>query len=282
MTYRHRILRVQLLIQEQLDQELPLDRLAREAHLSPFHFHRIFKAMVGEGVGAYVRRLRLERAALLLKITDRAVTEIGFESGYGTLEAFSRAFRQMFGVAPSAYRKESHGPTYILPREAMAMSNAALNLDVVIQDVPGRTMALIRRVGPYNEVGAGFQQLMAWAGPRGLLGPNSEMIGIGHDDPDVTPADKLRYDCALTVPEGTPVDGEIQLGTIEGGPHAIVKHVGPYETLAQTYRWICGTWLPSSNRELRNMPMFEIYRNDPSQVPAEELITEIYVPLKPI
>src|SRR6516162_6475678 len=95
-TYRERILKVQLFIQRHLDEELPLDRLARVAHFSPYHFHRIFKGLVGEGVSEYVRRLRLESAAIALKTSRRGVTRIAFEAGYGTHEAFTRAFHQMF------------------------------------------------------------------------------------------------------------------------------------------------------------------------------------------
>ena len=72
-TYRNRILRVQLFIEEHLDEELALEQLARLAHFSPYHFHRVFRAMVGETVGEHVRRLRLERAALRLSSTDRPV-----------------------------------------------------------------------------------------------------------------------------------------------------------------------------------------------------------------
>jgi AraC-like DNA-binding protein len=110
-TYRQRILRVQLFIQEHLDEELSLERLARVAHFSPYHFHRIFRALVGEGVNEHVRRLRLESAAVDLKNTGRTVLEIALDAGYGTHEAFTRAFRQMFGVSPSQYRAGQH-PLY--------------------------------------------------------------------------------------------------------------------------------------------------------------------------
>src|SRR5262245_62376267 len=103
-TYRRRILAVQLFIEEHLEEELGLDRLARVAHFSPFHFHRLFRALVGEAVSEYVRRLRLEAAAVLLKTTGRPVTQVAFDAGYTTHEAFTRAFRLMFGVSPSQYR----------------------------------------------------------------------------------------------------------------------------------------------------------------------------------
>src|SRR5207253_4223259 len=98
-TYRQRILIVQLFIEEHLDEELSLDRLARVAHFSPYHFHRLFRALVGETVTEYVRRLRLESAAVALKTTDKTVLQVALDAGYGTHEAFTRAFRQMFGIS---------------------------------------------------------------------------------------------------------------------------------------------------------------------------------------
>src|SRR5262245_7122707 len=98
-TYRQRILKVQLFIQEHLDEELSLERLARVAHFSPYHFHRIFRGLVGEGVTEHVRRLRLESAAVALKTTERSIIQVALDAGYGTHEAFTRAFRQQFGVS---------------------------------------------------------------------------------------------------------------------------------------------------------------------------------------
>src|SRR5580704_17212537 len=100
-SYKQRILRVLIHIQNHLDEAMSLEDLAGIAHFSPFHFHRIFRGMVGESVKEHIRRLRLERAAHRLKFTDLPVTRIAFEAGYETHEAFTRAFGSMFGLAPS-------------------------------------------------------------------------------------------------------------------------------------------------------------------------------------
>ncbi|MFH1417502.1 MAG: AraC family transcriptional regulator, partial [Planctomycetota bacterium] len=107
--YRQRILRVLVHIQGRLDEAMSLEDLARIAHFSPYHFHRIFRGMVGESVKEHVRRLRLERAAFHLKATDQPVTRIAFDAGYEAHEAFTRAFRAMFGESPSGFR-ELHRP----------------------------------------------------------------------------------------------------------------------------------------------------------------------------
>ena len=93
--YAERILKVLVHIQNHLDDPLDLDRLAALAFFSPFHFHRVFRGMVGEPVREHVRRLRLERAAHQLKIGDQSVTQIAFDAGYDTHEAFTRAFKKV-------------------------------------------------------------------------------------------------------------------------------------------------------------------------------------------
>ncbi|MEV0597544.1 helix-turn-helix transcriptional regulator [Nonomuraea cavernae] len=85
----------------------PLDvaALARIAHVSEWHFIRTFRATFGETPHRYLQRRRIERAMFLLRCTDRSVTEICFDVGFGSLGTFSRTFRDVVGESPSAYRK---------------------------------------------------------------------------------------------------------------------------------------------------------------------------------
>src|SRR5688500_16075064 len=96
--HRERILRVLRHLQEHLDRALSIDELANVASFSEFHFHRIFREIVGEPVAAHVRRLRLERAALELFFTDRPTKQIAGDVGYGSPEAFTRAFAAQFAA----------------------------------------------------------------------------------------------------------------------------------------------------------------------------------------
>ncbi len=284
-SYRQRILKVQLHIEEHLDEELVLEKLARLAHFSPYHFHRVFRAMVGETLGEHVRRLRLERAALRLSSTDRPVVEVALDAGYGTHEAFTRAFRQHFGVSPTEFRNHKRGqinfPALAMEISAMTEPTAMTSYEVRLVDRPPQRVAFLRHVGPYTEVGPTFGRLGAWAGPRGVFGPRTQMLGVCHDDPKVTPADKLRYDCCVTVPDHVQPEGEVGVMTIEGGPHAVITHKGPYTQLAQAYDWLYAVWLPTSGREPRHAPPFEVYLNNPQNTAPEDLLTEIYLPLEP-
>jgi AraC family transcriptional regulator len=103
--YRERLNRVLVYIQESSDHELTLDRLAAVANFPPFHFHRIFAACVGETVSGYVRRIRLDRAAMKIYFTDEQITTIALAAGYETPAAFTKAFKQRFGRSPTEYKK---------------------------------------------------------------------------------------------------------------------------------------------------------------------------------
>jgi AraC-like DNA-binding protein len=88
-----------------LDHPADGDSLARDANYSRFHFQRLFHRMTGETPGDCRRRLVLERAGHLILRTQRSITEIAFETGFDSLEGFSRAFRRAYGVSPSHYRR---------------------------------------------------------------------------------------------------------------------------------------------------------------------------------
>jgi AraC family transcriptional regulator len=290
--YRERILRVLVHIQNHLDEALPLEELARVAHFSPFHFHRVFRGMVGESLKEHIRRLRLERAAQHLKYGGPSILGIALEAGYETHEAFTRAFSAAFGVSPSRFRSMKCG---LPPRSAASGVHFVTGgetidfhpsrtedppMDVRVETFPARRVAFMRHVGPYREVGATWGKLMAWAGPRGLVGPGTLALGVAHDDPDVTPSDKLRYDVCLTVGDSFLPEGEVGVQQVGGGEYAITTHRGPYETVAQTIARLCGEWLPASGREPRSAPVLGILRNFPPDARPEDLLTDIYLPLE--
>ncbi len=278
LTYRQRLMQVQLFIQDHLDEELPVEKLARIAHFSPFHFHRIFKALIGEGVKEHVKRLRLERAALLLKSTDHGILQIALEAGYQAHEAFTRAFGDLFGVSPSEFRA-GNNPTHN-PFRGEFMAATSTTFPVRVEKVPERRVAFLRHMGPYSTCGPTFQRLMGWAGPRGLLGPGTVCLGICHDDPELTPAEKIRFDCCFNVGPSFQPEGEIGVQSIAGGDHAIVTYRGPYTGLGEAYRWLYGGWLPTSGREPNTSPPYEIYVSNPMNTKPEDLVTEIYLPLR--
>ena len=164
-----------------LDDALELEALARVACLSPFHFHRVFRGMVGETPLELTRRLRLERAAWRLRDKARAVTEIAFDAGYETHEAFTRAFRSSYSASPSGFRLRKYPRIEIAAPcgvhysadgavpQFVARDSGGLTMDVDIKDMPKLRVATVRHVGPYNQIPKAFEHLGAVAGPAGLV-----------------------------------------------------------------------------------------------------------------
>jgi AraC family transcriptional regulator len=130
-------------------------------------------------------------------------------------------------------------------------------------------------------VGPVFERFVSWAGQRGLFGPNTKVIGIGHDDPNSVPAEKLRFDCCITVGDNFQPEGEVGLQEIGGGEFAVITHRGAYEQLPDSYAFLYGFWLPASGRKVRAAPPFEVYHNSPRDTAPENLLTDINVPLEP-
>jgi AraC family transcriptional regulator len=202
--YKERLLRVLVHIQERLEEPLRLEELAALACLSPHHFHHVFTGMLGESLKAHIRRLRLERAASRLTLSRIPVVQIALEAGYQTHEAFSRAFRDSFGVSPTQFRQR-HGrrlrievPSGVHYRSGTpvqrfrATRTREKTMRVTIKRLAPVRVAFMRHVGPYNEVGKTWEKLMMFLGKGGWLGGDTRFLGICHDDPAVTPPGKIR------------------------------------------------------------------------------------------
>ncbi len=283
-SYHERLNRVLVLLESRLDEPVSLEDLARAAHLSPYHFHRVFTGMVGEPVAAYQRRLRLQRAAQQLALGGRPVTDIALAAGYESHEAFTRAFKAAFGETPSAYRKRAAAGDRSLAgalRPVFPTNLGRSDMEASIVQLPARRVAFVRHVGPYADCGAAWEKLCAWAGPRGLLGPQTQFIGVCHDDPETTPPDKVRYDACITAPDAAAPEGEVGVQELAGGDFARTVHQGPYENLSATYNALCGQWIPAQGREMRHAPSLEVYLNTPDRTPPQDLRTEVLVPLEP-
>lgn len=285
------MLRALLLIQQRLDDPLSLEEIARHAGLSPYHFHRIFTGMMGESVKSHIRRLRLERAAGQLKRTRRPVIEVALGAGYESHEAFSRIFKNVFGLSPSEFRSARGCPVQIRTRSGVHFDGdhpirrfkvaRGKIMKVQIKTINSLRVAFMRHKGPYSSCGATWDRLLAWMGKEGWLGGQTQFIGICHDDPEVTPPSRIRYDACVAVDESFVPQNDIGVQIIAGGEYAVTPHIGSYDKLGESYSQLMGQWLPRSGRTLRSTPCFEVYLNSPESTEPDELLTDIYAPLNP-
>lgn len=291
--YQQTVQRAIELIARRLDDALDLESIAAEACLSPFHFHRIFRGMVGETPLELTRRLRLERAAWQLVQTDKTVTTVAFEAGYEAHEAFTRAFRAAYATSPSGFRQRNirrfviSAPcgVHFDPDGAVSAfvprNSGGQNMDVTIEKMPELRVGAVRHTGPYMQINNAFAKLGEIVKTSGVeKKADMAMLAIYHDDPETTPPNELRSDAALTFPREMRLPKELQEQKLPAGRYARTTHVGPYEELGDVWARFMGEWLPASGERLADSPSYEIYRNTPESVPKDKLRTDLYIPLK--
>jgi AraC family transcriptional regulator len=276
--YAMRLERVFRWLADHLDDTLDLAQLADVAAMSPYHFHRIYHAMQGETAAETVRRLRLHRAAVELITGELPVPRIAQRAGYGSQEAFTRAFKTAYGVPPARYRA-SFVPSPKPTRTEDAM-DTTMAYQATIRETPALRVAALAHRGDYINIGSTFERLMAMAAAQDLLGPWTRSFGVYYDDPASTPREALRSDACLTLPDDKVPSGDLQVREIRAGRYAVTLHVGPYAELHFPYTWLYGTWLPTSGEETADAPSIEEYLNDARVVPPTELRTEIWLPLR--
>jgi AraC family transcriptional regulator len=315
--YSARINRVIDYIETNLDQALSLETLAGVANFSPFHFHRIFRAVVGETLGEFIQRRRIEKAASqLIYNPKKSITAIALDCGFSGSATFARAFKEMFQMSASEWRSASQqqserkirkigrkedqtvgkirqdltaislyiDPVTNNPKWRIKMINKS-QVQVEIKDMPTWPVAYVRHIGPYQGDSELFEslfnKLMAWAAPRGLLRfPETQILAVYYDDPEITAQAKLRVDACITVPSDTVVEGEIGKTVIPGGNYAVAH----FELTAQEYQqaWdlVFGEWLPQSGYQPDDRPCYELYLNNPEEHPEHKHIVDICVPVK--
>jgi len=255
-------------IVQNLTEPLDLEQIAGIAHFSPFHFHRVFKALVGETLAAFVKRVRLQRAIQLMSHRpDSTLTEIALACGFGSSSDFSRSFKQHYGLPPRAFDVAAFRDAN---RDALTPGRARLpageNPDgfvVSFRDFPTRYVAYIRVRDSYTpgSVQACAQRLREWAERRGYA--QGQWLGYMWDDPEVVAMAKCRYDIGVQVPQRIHPDGEV--GCVELSPMRVVQVQvrGGVELELRAIDWIYKTWLPSSGYVPDDQPLFEAFHGLP-------------------
>jgi AraC family transcriptional regulator len=299
-------------IDAHLDEQLDLEALSRVAHFSPFHFHRVFAAWMGETLGEYLRSRRLDRAAAQLVSEPRAsVLSVAVAVGFGSGEALARAFKQRYGCTPSAWRGESprdrgrrlwavragvDGNVNQMMRNTgqTALGGAdhhrrttqlitETNMKINVVDAPPTRVAYLRHLGAYGpDVGAFWNKtVMPWIGLLGLL--DQPRYGIGLDNPAATPPEKCRYDACVEVPTDFVAKPPAAVAVLPGGRYAVREFAGSPDTINDAWNEVFREWLPSSGMQMDMRPCIEYYRGgSPINPKTGAFDCELWVPVVPM
>lgn len=273
--YEERLGRVIAYIHDHLDDELCLNQLADVACLSPYHWHRIYYAILGETIVATVKRLRLHRAAGYLAHSSMPIEEVAKKSGYKNLQSFTRIFKAEYGLPPAQYRNHgSHTRFRVNNKE-----EEGAMYDVTIKTIPTLQAATIAHVGSYMQISQAFETLYGWLAARNLIGPATRSVGIYYDDPDSVSEKQLKSRAGIIVDKEFAFEAPLEPVEIAAGPYAVLRYQGPYADMKAAYQWLYGVWLVQSGKEPANAPAFEEYINNPRDTAPTGLLTDIYLPL---
>lgn len=300
--YEARINAAMDFVEANLSQRLALEEVAGAASFSPFHFQRIFSAVVGETPAEHVRRVRTERAAaLLVDQPSKTVSTIAANCGFGTPSAFARAFKSAFGVTPSQWRSglppagvDSRPPLRSFPSTARievvgfrewAMTGDVPEASITVQLLDEVDLAYLRHTGPFQ--GSSelfddlFQRLEQQTSPPGADPDQRVRHALYHDDPELTDQGQLRLSVAVPVGEGTRFGAGVGRLTTGAGLHVVARFELRAEDYGAAWKALLGGWLPASGYEPADGPYFERFPSLSSEL-VDTRIVEICVPVRPI
>ena len=310
--YLFRLNRTLDYVRDHFAEDLTLAKLAKVACFSKFHFHRIFRTLLGETVNQYVRRVRLEKAARMLTYNkDQSIIDIALDCGFSSSQNFAKAFKAHFGVTPTYVRTEynwgrmkhilakaesedretvpsqgapnkDQGSLYSGPLIKRIVEQRA-PLPVRVTEMPSYRVAYARTIGPYcpETVEPAFVQLLQWARPRGLLDEKTLILGVLRNDPNITPVDKCIYDACITIPESVRSDGRINVQSLPGGKFAVYRCEIDPDGHHEAWMRLIIHWLLSSGYQPDNRPYYEIIYNIAAESQQRRHVVELCLPIRP-
>ena len=280
--YLMRLNSVTKYIDEHLGEKLDLKKLAKRSNFSDYHFHRIFKDYYNETLAAYISRNRVERAAYLLRYTNSSIKDITYQVGFEFPSSLSKAFKQLYDVTPSEYR---YNKSLFVVDELIRRKKKALLLGVSYSGIvmlKNINIIYNRIMGPYDFLSYldVWRHLLKYAEEKNAITEKYDFIIMYHNDINITETSRLRSDVCITIDKKIPAEGRIGVKEITGGRYAVFTYNGPYAGHSEIFNSIFKKWESDKQYELRNLPIFEKYINNPMKTKPDQLNKEIYLPIQ--
>lgn len=289
MDYANRIQSAVDFIEVHLSDDLRLYDVALHCGFSEYHFHRIFSAILGESVSEYIRKRRLSRAAAAILNSSESIMEVALDAGYDSQEAFTRAFKTMYGVTPGRLRRGRQNAIVVEKNpatlELMEHLKGGITMEPkFIERAEERLIGMggSFKPGSFEEIGRLWDRFNERQKEIKNISGNYA-LGVccsRHDAIALKEGDSMVYIAAR------PVDSLDQENIPEGmvsislpkTQYAVFTHSGPLRNLRHTINYIWGTWLPRSNFKHAENFDFELYdeRFHPDTMDGE---VDIYIPI---
>ena len=296
--YIKRINKVLTFIDENLDTDLSLQTISSIAYYSPFHLHRLFKAITNETLNAYIIRKRIERTAMMLiHNKEYSIADIADKYGFQNDSTFSRTFKKIYRQSPTEFRKSNlgnfskiskvnsnNGKENFISEEYLCNINnlknwIKMNAKIEITEMPKMNLAYVTQIG-VNGIDNAFQRIVKWATPKGLLEKtNTNVCRVFHDSFKVTDADKVRMSIGILTNQELTVDGEVGLTTIENGKNIVGHFVIEPSEFEKSWDSLF-IWMNENGYKKADRNPFEIYHNNFNEHPEKKCIVDLHIPIE--
>ena len=275
-------------IENNLTENITIEDVAREGYLSTYHFHRIFQIMVGDSVMGYVRKRRLSAAAQKLITTNENIIQIAFLYQYESQEAFCRAFKKLYGIAPGQYRRSREKMEFydrkIFPDGKVSFYIGGMFMEPKIIKKES-FMVIGPRIRSTPENGQNFIQIPKfwekcmtqkyWEKIPNRI-DNEKCYGICTD---MNPDGSFTYMIANEVSSFENIPKGMTGKVIPAAKYAVFTAMGKIpDKIQEVTRYIYGEWLNKSGYERSDTEDLEVYEDKRVNLPEPEV--DIYVPIK--
>jgi len=275
--HKERINEILFQIHLDISAEHSVEYLSKSASMSPFHFNRVFKKIVGQSVHSYIRRVRLEHCAnALLFNPNSTIHEIFSEVGFVSNSSFTHAFKSYFGQTPSKWR-EVDIPLHV--SDNLAKINP---LHVEIDYVPKKRVVYVRHRGYNKSIKEAWQRLEEWTLQNNLEFSRLPMIGLHHSNPNIVKKEDCHYVACLELQDDNVYfrSGDIGIMEIPKMFCAKFKLEGKYGDLMKYMDYIYYKWLPNSQYEKVHLPSMALYHKNHFISKDELFELDFYVPIR--
>lgn len=237
---------------------VPLDTLAAVAGVSRYHLSRIFCYTVGLPISRYLRLRRLSEAAAALAAGEPDILNLALSLGYGSHEAFSRAFKEHFSRTPEAVREQGHTENLTLTEAiSMARTNTTTVTQPRLETLDRLRLIGISRHYPFEKVAEIPDQWQSLVSQIQRVSPDSKPVtyGVIYNSDD----ESFDYHTGIEARSGTDTpEGLVRL-EIEPRSYLVFQHPGHVATVRDTCNAIWSDWLPESDFSAVEAPWFEKY-----------------------
>jgi len=260
-----------------LDGKLDIKTLSKIAFISEFHFHRLIKSFLGEALGTYIKRIRVETGAKLLKYSDDSIGDIAYKIGYDNPTSFNKSFKKHFKISPSQFRMNPLN-SFEIVKQKKNKTNFIITVET--KNIDALNLICHPSKGELNpkSIASLWKDIITYASRNSILFNHTKFIGIHWDDPSITLEDNLRYDACLSI-ESKPQNNPFPVKKIVGGNYLCFRYKGDDLFLGDVYDQIFKDYIIEKDIKLRNQPLFEQFITPRKTTLPKDRITVIYIPI---